>query len=237
MRAPFAVWIQTWVEFSLAITPRHERTDMPAMPALCRLLLAASIALGLAACATTPAPRADAGAGPAAASGPAPLDPQPAAAALRPGLQMLYFYGDFKHIDSMPTTPAELAKGQRGATVANLAASSDTGKMWGIPSAELYGAHFTGLIRMEAGEYTFYANSNDGVRVTLDRTRVVDDPGVHGDRFSEPGKITIGKAGWYPITVQYFQRRNTARLELHWKPPGAGAASIVPATALAHVPG
>jgi PA14 domain len=208
---------------------------MPAMPALYRLLLAASIALGLAACTT--APGTATGSGSASASGPAPLNPQPAAAALRPGLQMLYFYGDFKHIDNMPTTPAELAKGQRGGTVANLASASDSGKMWGIASAELYGAHFTGLIRLEAGEYTFFARSNDGVRVTIDRTRVVDDPGVHADRFSEPGRVTIGKPGWYPLTVQYFQRRNTASLELHWKRPGAGAAEIVPAVDLAHLPG
>jgi len=204
---------------------------MPGMPALCRQLLALSAALGLAACATTPAPEAT------SASAPAPLNPQPAAAALRPGLEMLYFYGDFKHIDNMPKTPAELAKGQRGAPVPNLASDSDTGKMWGIPSGELYGAHFTGLIRLEAGDYTFFAKSNDGVRVTLDRMRLVDDPGVHADRFSEPGKVTIRKAGWYPLTVQYFQRRNTASLELHWKRPGANSAEIVPATALAHLPG
>jgi hypothetical protein len=209
------------------------------MQALYRLLPAIAVALGLAACASTPAPEGASSSSPASSgsTAPAALNPQPAAAALRPGLQMVYFYGDFKHIDNMPTTPADLAKGQRGATVSNLAAASENGKMWGIASGEMYGAHFTGLIKLEAGEYTFYAKSNDGVRVVIDRARVVNDPDVHADRFSEAGKLTVGTAGWYPLTVQYFQRRGTAVLELHWKRPGADSAELVPATALAHVPG
>jgi PA14 domain-containing protein len=192
-----------------------------------RLMLATSFALGVTACATA----AD------KVAPPAPVEPQPAAAALQPGLQMLYFSGDFKHVENMPTTPAELAKGQRGGPVANLAASTDGGPMWGIASSyEFFGAHFTGLIMLEAGEYSFLAKSNDGVRVHLDRMRVVDDPDIHVDRLSKPVKVAISKAGWYPITVQYFQRRGTARLEVMWQPPGATAPAIIPASALAHVP-
>ncbi len=200
---------------------------MPTTTSFRRLLLAATCALGLAACATTTE----------RAAAPEPLNPQPAAAVLRPGLQLLYFYGDFRHVDNMPKTPEELAKGQRGKPVASLAEGSHTGKLWGIASGEFYGAHFTGLIKLEAGEHTFRAISNDGVRVLLDRMRVVDDPGVHVDRYSDPVKVAIAKAGWYPITVQYFQRKGSARLELHWQPPGASAPGIVPASVLTHVPG
>jgi len=192
------------------------------------LIVATSFALGVTACANA----AD------KVPAPAPLEPQPAASALQPGLQMLYFSGDFKHVENMPKTPADLAKGKRGAPVPNLAASTDAGPMWGIESSyEYFGAHFTGLIRLEAGEYTFLAKSNDGVRVHLGRTRVVDDPDIHVDRLSRPVKVAVGKAGWYPITVQYFQRKGTARLELMWQPPGASAPVIVPGSVLAHVPG
>ena len=200
---------------------------MPGMPAVChRLLLAASIALSLTTCAIA----AD------NAAAPAPLQPQPAAAALQPGLQLLYFEGDFKHVDNMPKTSDDLAKGRRGAPVANLASSSEDGKMWGIASGAFYGAHLSGLIKLEAGEYAFLANSNDGVRILLDRAVVVDDPDVHADHLSAPVKVAIGKSGWYPITVQYFQRRGAARLEFFWQSPSAGAPVIVPASALAHLP-
>jgi len=199
---------------------------MPRVPAIYyRLLFAAALALGVA----TGGLAAD------NAAAPAPLDPQPAAAALQPGLELLVFDGDFKHVDNMPSTPDALAKGKRGAPVTNLASNAEDGKMWGIASGALYGAHFTGLIRLEAGEYAFLANSNDGVRVLLGSARVVDDPDVHGDHLSTPVKVAIGKPGWYPITVQYFQRRGAARLELLWQPPGASAPAIVPASALAHV--
>ena len=74
------------------------------------------------------------------------------------------------------------------------------------------------------------------MRVLLERARVVDDPDVHADHLSAPAKVIIGKSGWYPITVQYFQRKGGARLELLWQPPGASAPAFVPASALAHVP-
>src|SRR6185369_5338693 len=119
------------------ICTSRQRTDMPGMPAVChRLLLAASIALSLTTCAIA----AD------NAAAPAPLQPQPAAAALQLGLQLLYFEGDFKHVDNMPKTSDDLAKGRRGAPVANLASSSEDGKMWGIASGAFYGAHLSGLI-------------------------------------------------------------------------------------------
>ena len=63
---------------------------MAGMPTLIRrLLLAAAFALGLAACATSTTTTAPATASADRGAALAPLDPQPAVAALRPGLQML----------------------------------------------------------------------------------------------------------------------------------------------------
>jgi hypothetical protein len=178
-----------------------------------------------------------AGEAPAPAGGPEPVAPQPGDAALRPGLQPRYFYGDFDHVDRVPTQAADVAKGAVGKPVANLAAGSNTGRLWEAQSDTQYGVHFSGLIKLAAGDYQFAVKSNDGVRVFLDRTRILEDPTAHPDRFTPPAKVTIAKAGWYRLTVQYFQRRGGAALELHWQPPGAAALSIVPPEALAHVAG
>ena len=167
---------------------------------------------------------------------PQPLKPPPAAGQLKPGLDAVYFYEDFKHIENMPTSAAALAKGKRKQPVPNLDAGSGDGALWESGTTELYGVHFTGLIELAAGDYIFVANSNDGVRVTLDKTRIIDDPDIHGDRFSKPANVKITQAGWYPITVQYFQRRNTALLELHWQKPGGKQMEIVPPEAFAHQP-
>jgi hypothetical protein len=178
-----------------------------------------------------------AGEAPVPAGGPTPVAPQPGDAALRPGLQPRYFYGDFNHVDLVPTKPADVAKGNLGKPVANLAANSNTGRLWEAQSDTQYGVHFSGLIKLQAGEYQFAVKSNDGVRVFLDQARILEDPTAHPDRFTPPTRVTIAKPGWYRLTVQYFQRRGSAALELHWQPPGAAALSIVPAEALAHVAG
>lgn len=176
-----------------------------------------------------------AGEGPTGA--PRPVAPPPAESTLRPGLQPRYFYGDFKQIDAMPTTGANFAQGNLGKPVANLAASSNAGKLWEAQVNTLYAVHFSGLIKLQAGEYQFAASSNDGVRVTIDRTRVLDDPTPHPTRLTPPAKVTIATPGWYGLTVQYFQRMGGAALELQWQRPGAAALSVVPPEALAHLPG
>lgn len=168
---------------------------------------------------------------------PQALVPQPDASAARPGLLPRYFYGDIESVDTMPTKPADIAKGGLGKPVANLATTSNTGKLWDSEAATLYAVHFAGLIKLQAGEYQFAVKSNDGVRVTLDKTRILNDPEAHPDRTTPPAKVAIAAPGWYPLTVQYFQRRGSATLEFYWQPPGAAAMSIVPPDALAHLPG
>ena len=186
----------------------------------------ALLALAVAACAGPEVPQAP----------PAPVEPQPTAAQLRPGLLPLYFYAEYQSVDEMPSTPAELAKGIRGKPVAELNANSNAGKLWEAQTDVLYGVHFTGLIRLPAGETRFAVRSNDGTRVTLDRARILDDPDPHPTRLTPPARVNIAAAGWYRLTVQYFQKRGAAALELYWQPPGASALGLVPADVLAHQP-
>ena len=46
----------------------------------------------------------------------------------------------------------------------------------------------------------------------------------------------IDKPGWYPISLLYFEKRNTSTLELYWQPPGTDEFVFVPAEAFAHLP-
>ena len=101
-------------------------------------------------------------------------------------------------------------------------------------AAQLFGADGWPDPAGPAGRYGFAAISNDGVRVTIDRHRVVDDPYVHATQTSPTTWIEVPQAGWYPLTVKYFQKGGTAALKLLWQPPGASSLSVVPAAALAH---
>ncbi|MFN4275929.1 MAG: PA14 domain-containing protein [Ferrovibrio sp.] len=193
-----------------------------------KLILGILPALLLAACATQQDSRP---AGP-----PQPATPQPTAAQLSPGLSPLYFIAQLDHVDNMPRSPADLAKGRRGPAILQLDAESGSGRMWDSQATEGFAVHMTGMIQLEAGIYRFAAFANDGIRITIDRTRVVDDPDVHAGRLSPLGEVRISQPAWYPITVQYFQKRGTAALKFQWQPPGAGGLMTVPAAALAHMP-
>ncbi|MFN4311630.1 MAG: PA14 domain-containing protein [Ferrovibrio sp.] len=194
-----------------------------------RMLAGLLLAGGLAACAAQQ--EAAAPAGP-----PQPANPQPTATQLSPGLTPLYFIATLDHVDNMPRNAAELAKGRRGPAILQLDVESGSGRMWDSQAAEGFAVHMTGLIQLEAGIYRFAAFSNDGIRITIDRTRVVDDPSVHAGQMSPVTEVRISEPAWYPITVQYFQKRGTAALKFYWQPPGAGGLMLVPAAALAHLP-
>lgn len=163
---------------------------------------------------------------------PSPVMPQPAN--VSPGLMPLYFVGMLEHVDNMPRG-ADLANGRRGAPVIVLDAESGSGTMWDSQVRRNYSVQMDGLIRLDRpGRYGFAALSNDGIRVTIDRHRVVDDPNVHAAQTSPITWIEVAQAGWYPLTVQYFQKGGSAALKLLWQPPGATDLSVVPASALAH---
>lgn len=164
------------------------------------------------------------------------IEPAAASPAMQPGLAVMYFHGDFRHIDAMPELASVSKFGRPGKPLPNLNHRSNTGSMLESHATELWGLDADGFIHLDKpGTYTFVAKSNDGVRVYIGGKVLLDDPEVHRDRFSMPGTIEVKTPGWYPIRVRYFQRKVTAALELHWQPPGAGEMSVVPPAAFAHL--
>jgi len=167
---------------------------------------------------------------------PQPLKPPPAAEALKPGLLPQYFRNlELNHVDEL-VRAAQRGPGVPGAPVANLDAGDGSGQMWESQMPALWGVRFDGLIRLERGEHYFAVNSNDGVRVFLGGPMLLEDPDVHADRLSDPVAVSIAEPGWYPLVVWYFQKRNTAALQLLWQPPGAASFAPVPPEKLAHRP-
>lgn len=77
---------------------------------------------------------------------------------------------------------------------------------------------FTGYLQVpESGEYTLYTTSDDGSRVYLGGSLVVDNPGLHAAR--ERSGTTNLTAGLVPITVTYFEHEGTEQLDLRWEGP------------------
>jgi len=104
--------------------------------------------------------------------------------------------------------------------------------------ADHVGADIRGYINFSvAGTYTMAMRSNDGVDLKIGGKRVVYDPDVHSDRFSDLMPVEIAEPGWYPLHLLYFEKQVTSTVELYWLKPGdTGQLDFVPEEAFAHNP-
>lgn len=166
-----------------------------------------------------------------------PAEPQPATEALQPGLAVVYYSNFFRHIRELVEWE-EYKDGQPGEPILQVKSRAGLGKVLTSSADDGVGAKMTGYILLDTpGRYSFAFESNDGVRLEIDGQMVVEDPDVHADRFSDLGSVQVETPGWYPITIRYFERKNTSTLMFHWLPPGTeGTMPLVPGEVLAHKP-
>jgi hypothetical protein len=83
------------------------------------------------------------------------------------------------------------------------------------------------------GQYTFYTSSDDGSKLYIGTTQVVDNDGLHA---SQERSGTIGlRAGRHSITVTFFEATGGETLTVSYSSP-ALAKTTIPASALSSVP-
>ncbi|MEO7939363.1 MAG: PA14 domain-containing protein [Burkholderiaceae bacterium] len=158
-----------------------------------------------------------------------------AAAERKPALAVCYMYKFIRHVDEIAEW-AKTLKCEPGAPLPVLDFYGGTSTVLTSKSDDGVLARITGFIHLDkAGAYKFAFESNDGVRLTIDGKKIVEDPGVHDDQFSDLGTMDVSKPGWYPLAIDFFERKSTWTLRFLWRQPGVqGDLSPVPATALAH---
>lgn len=164
-------------------------------------------------------------------------EPQPAASDLQPGLAVRYVFEKF---DSL-TDVENWTKGVKpvdGKPLPQLNYKVGDGEVLTSGKEDLVGAWIDGFIHLEkTGTYTFTAEQNDGLRLLIGGVKLHEDGNVLADRFSPALEVKIEKSGWYPISLLYFEKRNTSTLQLFWQPPGTEDMVLVPAKAFGHVKG
>lgn len=110
-----------------------------------------------------------------------------------------------------------------------------TSSAWpGLPAkfVDRFQSRHTGYVRIpEDGAYTFHLASDDGSRLYLDGTLLVDNDGNHGT-VTRSGTRNL-EAGDHALRVDYYDNTLTAELSLSWTGPGF-AREVVPASALFH---
>ncbi|AXB41213.1 family 16 glycoside hydrolase [Amycolatopsis albispora] len=97
--------------------------------------------------------------------------------------------------------------------------------------ADRFVTEVTGYLNVGApGRYDFRLTSDDGARLFLGETKVIDHGGRHGAT-PKDGSIDL-TAGAHALRIDHFDADFDQRLKLEWKPPGATAFTLVPTSAL-----
>ncbi|WP_336604043.1 family 16 glycoside hydrolase [Agromyces seonyuensis] len=97
--------------------------------------------------------------------------------------------------------------------------------------ADNFVAHVTANLTLATpGTYAFRLTSDDGSRLELDGTRIIDNDGLHGTESVE-GSATLD-IGVHEIFIEMFEATNGQRLLLEWKTPGSSNFVPVPNSVL-----
>ncbi|GBG74452.1 hypothetical protein CBR_g18863 [Chara braunii] len=85
-----------------------------------------------------------------------------------------------------------------------------------------FAAEFMGYIFMQlAGTYQFFIMSDDGVRLFIDNTKVLEDDRKRGPELSSGSFYVSRPNEWHLFYLQYFQWGGTKWLQFFWQPPAA----------------
>lgn len=98
-----------------------------------------------------------------------------------------------------------------------------------------YSVRIQGFIEaQETGTYTFRTRSDDGVRLFIGGTQVINNYTDHAPTNND-GSISLVAGQWYPILLEHYERGGVQALELRWNPPSGTGFVFPPAAVLSKV--
>ncbi|HXI60328.1 MAG TPA: PA14 domain-containing protein, partial [Polyangia bacterium] len=99
--------------------------------------------------------------------------------------------------------------------------------------ADAFSARWTGqLVAPETGPYVFQTISDEGVRLWLDGTLLVDNFFGHRTATDTTAAIALAAGQGYDVKVEYFEGTGPALMAFSWQTPGAAAFAAIPAAQL-----
>jgi YVTN family beta-propeller protein len=102
----------------------------------------------------------------------------------------------------------------------------------GVP-ADNFSARWTGSITVPTtGSYRFRTTTDDGVRLWIDGTRVINAWRDQSPTNNTSGSITLTAGQRVPVTLEYYERGGGAVMRLLWRQPGAISHTVIPAAHL-----
>ncbi len=102
----------------------------------------------------------------------------------------------------------------------------------GVP-ADNFSARWSGQVQATvAGNYQFQTVSDDGVRLTVNGVRIIDNWTDHGPTANTSGTVALTAGQKVSIVMEYYEKGGGAVARLNWIIPGTTTAVAIPATQL-----
>ncbi|MEM9717930.1 MAG: PKD domain-containing protein [Bacteroidota bacterium] len=93
--------------------------------------------------------------------------------------------------------------------------------------ADTYSVRWDGFVEApSSGEYTFYTNSDDGVRLWVDNQLIIDNWTDHGPT-EDVATLGMGIGQLVPIRLEWYENGGGAVIQLSWSGPGVSK-QIIP---------
>lgn len=97
----------------------------------------------------------------------------------------------------------------------------------GVPGGDNFSARFRGVFRFEAGRYRFEGETDDGLRIWIDRDLALEDWHDHTNREAFQFLETLG-AGLHEVRVDYYEKTGSAAVTLEWERLGPEGVLFLP---------
>jgi hypothetical protein len=155
--------------------------------------------------------------------------PVPARAAIppqEPGVTLRVFDVQIPLSEICDLKPGQTPNVDRLVPTVNVSTAADFGGLENNFVSQVLG----NITVAAAGTYNFRLLSDDGSRLSVNGTVVIDHDGLHGVT-PKDGAITLA-AGTYPLRIDHFEAGGGQQITLQWQPPGASSFVLVPNSAL-----
>ena len=109
--------------------------------------------------------------------------------------------------------------------------SPDFNYQWGSPDPvidpDTFSIKYTGYIKpAESGNYTFYTYSDDGVRLAVGGSVLVDRLEDMSLQFTKGTAISLDSSTYYPMELSYYENSQNATLFLFYEKDGGSLRSV-----------
>ena len=108
-----------------------------------------------------------------------------------------------------------------------------SGSPGGGVNADNFSARWTGLVEApSSGRYRFRTQSDDGVRLWVNNTLVIDNWTAHSPTYNTSQLVTLTAGQLYSIRLEYAEYGGGATMRLEWQTPTSSSYVTVPANRL-----